>query len=129
MLRRDLTDMQRERIKDPVPGKATDCGVTAGDNRLFVDAVLWIAGTGSPWRDPSVGVRAVEQRVRALCRLGEDGHLGESFQRVSRQSRFRIPDHRFNHRAGASTRARRYEKTSTASMAMLFLTGAMIWLR
>ena len=24
---------------------------------------------------------------------------------------------------------RRYEKTSTASMAMLFLTGAMIWLR
>ena len=25
--------------------------------------------------------------------------------------------------------ARRYERTSTASMAMLFLTGAMIWLR
>ena len=51
MLRRDLTDMQWERIKDLVPGKATDCGVTAGDNRLFVDAVLWIAGTGSPWRE------------------------------------------------------------------------------
>ncbi len=30
---------------------ASDCGVTAADNRLFVEAVLWIARTGSPWRD------------------------------------------------------------------------------
>ena len=26
-------------------------GRTAADNRLFVEAVLWIARTGSPWRD------------------------------------------------------------------------------
>ena len=34
-----------------MPGKPTDCGVTAGNNRLFVEAVLWIIRTGSPWRD------------------------------------------------------------------------------
>ncbi len=51
MNRKGLTDEQWDRIKDLVPGKATDCGVTARDNRLFVDAVLWIARTGSPWRD------------------------------------------------------------------------------
>ena len=51
MLRRELTDAQWNRIKDWVPGKATDCGVTGRDNRLFVDAVLWVARTGSPWRD------------------------------------------------------------------------------
>ncbi len=51
MLRRELTDAQWKRIKDWVPGKATDCGVTGRDNRLFVDAVLWVARTGSPWRD------------------------------------------------------------------------------
>ncbi len=51
MLRRELTDAQWNRIKDSVPGKATDCGVTGRDNRLFVDAVLWVARTGSPWRD------------------------------------------------------------------------------
>ena len=51
MNRKGLTDGQWDRIKDLVPGKATDCGVTAHDNRLFVDAVLWIARTGSPWRD------------------------------------------------------------------------------
>ena len=27
------------------------CGVTAKDNRLFLEAVLWIARTGSLWRD------------------------------------------------------------------------------
>ena len=51
MLRRELTDAQWNRIQDWVPGKATDCGVTGRDNRLFVDAVLWVARTGSPWRD------------------------------------------------------------------------------
>ena len=51
MLRREMTNAQWDRIKDLVPGKETDCGSTGRDNRLFVDAVLWIARTGSPWRD------------------------------------------------------------------------------
>lgn len=51
MARTVLSDSQWERIKDFLPGKAGDCGVTAKDNRLFVEAVLWIARTGSPWRD------------------------------------------------------------------------------
>jgi len=51
MARTLLSDSQWERIKDFLPGKAGDRGVTAKDNRLFVEAVLWIARTGSPWRD------------------------------------------------------------------------------
>jgi transposase len=51
MLRTILRDDQWERIADLLPGKATDCGVTAKNNRLFVEAVLWIIRTGSPWRD------------------------------------------------------------------------------
>ena len=51
MNRKGLTDEQWDRIKDLVPGKKTDCGVTARDNRLFMDAVLWIARTSAPWRD------------------------------------------------------------------------------
>jgi hypothetical protein len=34
-----LRDDQWERIKDILPGKATDGGVTAKDNRLFLEAV------------------------------------------------------------------------------------------
>ena len=57
MPRKLLRDDQWERIKDILPGKETDRGVTAKDNRLFVEAVLWIARTGSPWRDldPALG--------------------------------------------------------------------------
>jgi transposase len=51
MRRHELTDGQWGRIQDRLPGRAGDPGVTAKDTRLFVNAVLWIAKTGAPWRD------------------------------------------------------------------------------
>lgn len=51
MVRRTLSDSQWKRVEPLLPGKKTDRGVTAKDNRQFVEAVLWIARTGSPWRD------------------------------------------------------------------------------
>ena len=57
MPRKLLRDDQWERIRDLLPGKAGDPGARGKDNRLFVEAVLWIARTGSPWRDldPALG--------------------------------------------------------------------------
>lgn len=46
-----LSDRQWKRIAPHLRGKAADRGVTASNNRLFVEAVLWIARTSSPWRD------------------------------------------------------------------------------
>jgi transposase len=51
MRRHEITDDHWERIKDLLPGQRGDPGVTAKDNRLFVNAVLWIAKTGAPLRD------------------------------------------------------------------------------
>jgi len=52
MLRRHaISDEHWLRIRDLLPGRDGDPGVTAKDNRLFIDAVLWIAKTGAPWRD------------------------------------------------------------------------------
>jgi transposase len=52
MLRlRRLRDDQWDWIKDILPGRVGSVGVTAADNRLFVDAVLYRYRTGIPWRD------------------------------------------------------------------------------
>jgi len=50
-MRKFLRNEQWQRIEAMLPGKVTDRGRTAADNRLFVEAVLWIARTGVPWRD------------------------------------------------------------------------------
>ena len=51
MRRHEISDDNWNRIKNLLPGQEGDPGVTAKDNRLFVNAVLWIAKTGAPWRD------------------------------------------------------------------------------
>jgi putative transposase len=50
MLNYEISDEHWDRIKSFLPGQPGDPGVTASDNRLFLNAVLWIARTGSPWR-------------------------------------------------------------------------------
>ena len=87
-----LNDDQYERIGPLLPGKSTDPGRTAADNRLFVEAVLWIARTGSPWRDlpPDFGPwNSVYQRFArwsraeiwhaVLAELAGDADLEEIF--------------------------------------------------
>ena len=62
-----------EKIWPHLPGKATDCGVTARDNRLFVEGVLWRVRTGCPWRDlPLVFGKSnsVFQRFRRWVKKG-----------------------------------------------------------
>lgn len=46
-----LRDDQWEQIKDLLPGRATTVGVTAKNNRLFVEVVLYRHRSGIPWRD------------------------------------------------------------------------------
>lgn len=40
--RHEFTDLQWNRIKDLLPGRAGDPGRTAADNRLVVDAFLYV---------------------------------------------------------------------------------------
>lgn len=42
---------QWDRVKDLLPGRAGHVGVTARDNRLFVEGVLFRYRAGIPWRD------------------------------------------------------------------------------
>jgi transposase len=49
--RHAISDANWERIKDLLPGRPGQSGWLADDNRLFIDAILWIAKNGVPWRD------------------------------------------------------------------------------
>jgi len=51
MRRYGLRDDQWERIRDLLPGREGHVGVTAVDNRQFVEAVLYRYRAGLPWRD------------------------------------------------------------------------------
>lgn len=51
MVRKWIGNDQCKRIERMLPGKEGDPGRSGCDNRLFVEAVLWVARTGCPWRD------------------------------------------------------------------------------
>src|SRR5215213_3081854 len=51
MRRHGLRDDQWARIRDLLPGRVGHVGVTAQDNRLFVEAVLYRYRAGIPGRD------------------------------------------------------------------------------
>jgi putative transposase len=75
-----LSDAQWQRIQGRIPGKKGDRGRSGTDNRLFVDAVLWVLRTGSPWRD-----------------LPEDfGNWNSVFQRFRRWAKKGVWENLFN---------------------------------
>lgn len=51
LARHALTDAEWERIEHLLPGRPGQTGWLAKDNRLFLDAVLYVGRTGIPWRD------------------------------------------------------------------------------
>ncbi|MDR3159232.1 MAG: transposase [Zoogloeaceae bacterium] len=58
-----------------------DPGRTAADNRPFLEAVLWIARTGSPWHDlPEQSGRW--NSISAFCPLAQKGRLAEDFRDI-----------------------------------------------
>lgn len=51
MPRHAISDKNFKRIAPLLPGQKGKPGRNAANNRLFIDAVLWIARTGAPWKD------------------------------------------------------------------------------
>ena len=51
MRRYELRACQWRRIEDFLPGRPGRVGVTAKDNRGFVNGVLWVLRSGAQWKD------------------------------------------------------------------------------
>ena len=73
MNRYGLKDSEWEKIKDILPGIVGHVGVTAKDNRLFIEAVLYRYRTGIPWRDLPErfgDFRVIHTRFSRWCKKG-----------------------------------------------------------
>ena len=81
-----LRDDQWERIKELLPGRPGYVGVTARDNRLFVEAVLYRYRAGIPWRD--LPERFGDFRVVHLrhSRWSKSGVWARIFEALSRDA-------------------------------------------
>jgi transposase len=67
------------RIKNLLPGREGYVGVTAKDNRLFVQAVLYRYRAGIPWRDLPERFGDPERIHTRVSRWAKSG-VGEGFQ-------------------------------------------------
>ena len=83
MYRYVLRDDQWDRIKHLLPGRPGWVGVTAMDNRLFVEAVLYRYRTGSPWRDLPAHFGDWKNVHRRFSRWAKSGVWEQIFQHLS----------------------------------------------
>ena len=85
--RYELEEHQWNKIKDLLPGRKGTVGVTAQDNRRFVNAVCWIMGSGSPWRDMPKYYGDWKNIHRRFSRWSKKGVWKKIFSELSKGSK------------------------------------------
>jgi len=83
-----MSDPVWARLAPHLPGKATDRGVTAADNRMFVESVLWRVRTGSPWRDLPLTFGNWNSAFRRFRRWSTNGVFERLFAALSGEPDF-----------------------------------------
>jgi len=83
-----LSDEQWEKIEPLLPGKVGDRGRSGVNNRRFVEAVLWIAGTGAAWRDLPEHFGNWNSNFRRFRRWAVKGVFEVLFERLSGEPDF-----------------------------------------
>jgi putative transposase len=83
-----LNDEQWGRISGLVIGRPDQCGSTGRDNRMFVEGVLWIVRTGSPWRDLPEAFGDWNSVFRRFSRWSRKGVWARIFATMSDDSDF-----------------------------------------
>lgn len=71
--RHDISDNIWERIKGFLPSSKGKVGRPATDNRSFINAVLWVLRSGSPWRDLPPDYGNWNNVHRRFCRWRDRG--------------------------------------------------------
>lgn len=87
-LRKLLNDEQWSRVAPLLPGKVGDRGRSAQDNRLFIEAVLYVARTGVPWRDLPEGFGRWNSVYKRFSRWSQNKIWEKVFEELSRDGNF-----------------------------------------
>lgn len=80
--RHDISDEIWDKIKNKLPGREGKVGRQAEDNRLFINAVLWVLRTGCPWRDLCPDYGDWKNTHRRFCRWRDKGIWEELLSEV-----------------------------------------------
>lgn len=114
MDRLSLSDSMWERIAPHLPGKVGDPGRSAADNRLFLEAVLWMARVGAPWRDLPTQFGHWNSTFRRFRRWAQKGVFERLFALLSDDPDFeyamvdgtivRVHQHAMGAKGGATLR-------------------------
>ena len=86
MRRYGLRDDQWDRIEALLPGREGSVGVTAVDNRRFVEAVLYRYRAGVPWRDLPERFGDWKNVHRRFSRWAESGVWERVFRHLAADS-------------------------------------------
>ncbi len=78
-----VSDEVWERMAPLLPGRAGTSGATGRNNRLFLEAVLWRARTGAPWRDLPAGFGNWNSTFRRFRRWAVAGVFGSLFKALA----------------------------------------------
>ena len=78
-----LSDEQWDRISGLIIGRPDQRGSTGRDNRMFVEGVLWIVRTGSPWRDLPEAFGEWNSVFRRFSRWSRKGVWQRTFEALS----------------------------------------------
>jgi putative transposase len=71
--RYELSDVQWDKIASLLPGKIGDPGRTGSDNRVFINACLWVLRSGAHWCDLPERYgkwKTVHKRFSRWCHAG-----------------------------------------------------------
>jgi transposase len=83
-----LNDDQWQSLSGLIIGRPDQKGSTGRDNRMFVEGVLWIVRTGSPWRDLPEAFGEWNSVFRRFSRWSRKGVWRRIFEAMSNDPDF-----------------------------------------
>ncbi len=86
--RHDMSDQLWQELEPHLSGGKGKVGHPATNNRLFINAVLWILRTGAPWRDLPASYGDWKNTHRRFCRWRDSGMWEKLLEKVVKEPDF-----------------------------------------